>query len=175
MKKIEEMLADVRADQAQRQKLEQEQEQKKRDLQEAVNLAEKELQEALARQDQEAYHAAEGRLSYSREVLRTFEAANPWWTQEEAQEIVEAAWRAYLNESREKYKEVFDLLVQIDALLSDIQSIGKKGHSIDRIITTQTKIKRSYAFAITREKLPDDFAKKIAQMAGTTYFPPKWY
>ena len=88
MKTVKEMLTDVRADQAQRQQLEQEQEKKKLDCQQAVALAEKELQDALARQDQEAYHAAEGRLSYAREVLHTFEAADPWWTQEEAQEIV---------------------------------------------------------------------------------------
>ena len=175
MKKIEEMLADVRADQAQRQKLEQEQEQKKRDLQEAVNLAEKELQEALARQDQEAYHAAEGRLSYAREVLRTFEAANPWWTQEEATKIVAEAYKAYLNESKEKYKEVFDLLGQLDALLTEIQHIGHGGHTIDHIITQHTKINHRYSFATIRERFPQEFGNKVARMAGTTYIPYTWF
>lgn len=174
MKKIEEMLADVRADQAKRQQLEQEQKQKKRDLQEAVILAEKEMQEALNRQDQDAYHAAEGRLSYARKVLSAFEAATPWWTQAEAQEIMAAAWNAYMNESREKYKEAFDLLVQIDALFSDIHRIGMIGYTISNIIETTTKIPYYYSFYTNRSTLPRDFANKIAQQAGTTYIPPKW-
>ena len=173
MKTVKEMLTDVRADQAQRQQLEQEQEKKKLDCQQAVALAEKELQDALARQDQEAYHAAEGRLSYAREVLHTFEAADPWWTQEEAQEIVSAAYNAYVNETREKYKKVFELLMNIDALLSDIYHIGMDGYSIKRMVSGKTALNPDYGISITRKMLPKSFADEVAHMAGTTYIPPK--
>lgn len=173
MKTVKEMLADVRTDQAQRQQLEQEQQQKKIEYQQAVTLAENEMQEALVRQDQEAYHAAEGRLSYAQEVLRTFEAANPWWTPAEVQEIVSAAYNTYRNETKEKYKEVLALLLKIEDLLADIYRIGMDGKSIDRIVTEKTKINHFYGFTITRKTLPKGFANDVAKMAGTTYILPK--
>ena len=175
MKTVKEMLADVSADQAQRQQLEQEQQQKKIEYQQAVTLAENEMQEALVRQDQEAYHAAEGRLSYAQEVLRTFEADNPWWTQAEAQEIVYAAYHAYTNETKEKYKKVYELLMKIDALLADIHHIGMDGKAIDRIMTAKTNINSFYGFTITRKALPKDFVNNVAKMAGATYIPPKMF
>lgn len=173
MKTVKEMLADVRADQAHRQQLEQEQQQKKLEYQQAVALAEKELQEALGRQDQEAYHAAEGRLSYAREVLRNFEAVNPWWTPAEGREIVGAAFNAYRIEEKEKYKQVFDLLQQIDVLLEDAYSVSMAGKAIERIIVSKTKTNCGYAFPIMPQRLPQEFANRIAMMAGTSYIPPK--
>lgn len=69
MRTIEEMLADVRADLAQRQQNDLENEKEKIRRQQAVAAAEKDMQDALARSDQEAYHAAEGRLAYARAHL----------------------------------------------------------------------------------------------------------
>lgn len=166
MKTVKEMLDDVRADQAQRQQLEQEQEQKKRDYQEAVALAEKEMQEALARQDQEAYHAAEGRLSYAREVLRTYEAANPWWTPKEAREIVTAAFNAYAIESKEKYQRVFDLLNEANTVLADIYRAGRNGSAIENIINAKANTHFSNGYMVSIQSVPEDFFNKIAMMAG---------
>lgn len=172
MKTVAEMYADLKADVERRQQLEQEQQQKKLECQQSVALAEKEMQEALARQDQEAYHAAEGKLSYAREVLRTFEAADVWWTPEEAQALISAAFDAYCKESREKYKEAFALLLQVDVLLADIHQLGRIGYTCKTTVTGKTKINRDYGFSLTRKTLPKDFANEVAQMAGTTYVPP---
>lgn len=175
MKTVNEMLADVRADQAQRQQLEQEQEKKKLDCQQAVALAEKEMQDALARQDQEAYHAAEGRLSYAREVLRTFEATSPWWTSEEGTEILANVFKAYRQENREIYAEVLNLIYKINDLLGEANRISRQANIIDTTVRTKLKSKRlpSYAYPIMRQEVPYSWAHNIAMQIGQTYSPSR--
>lgn len=175
MKTVKEMLTDVRADQAQRQQFEQEQEKKKLDCQQAVALAEKEMQDALARQDQEAYHAAEGRLSYAKSMLNAFTAADVWWTEEEANEIIEAAFHAYVAETKEKYKEAFELMMQMESAIIAAEAIGLDGNILKNIIRKHRKSNRNWSFSQSRQHVPKTFANDIAHMAGTTYIPPKNY
>lgn len=175
MKTIDEMLVEIQADRDCRQQLEQEQEQKRRDYQEAVTLAEKEMQDALARQDQEAYHAAEGRLSYAREVLRAFEATSPWWTPEEGAEILANVFKAYQQENRGKYAEVLDLIHKINDLLCEAQRIAHRAARIDATIRPKLNSKNQpvYIYAAMREEVPYDWAHHIALQSGQTYSPSR--
>lgn len=173
MKTIDEMLVEVQADRDRRQQLEQEQEQKRRDYQEAVTLAEKEMHDALARQDQEAYHAAEGRLSYAREVLRAFEATSPWWTPEEAAEILANVFKAYTRENREKYAEVLDHIHKINDLLGEAYHISRQAYSIDTTVRIKLKRLPLYAYSLTRQEVPYDWACHIAREIGQTYSPSR--
>lgn len=171
MKTIDEMLVEVQADHDRRQQLEQEQEQKRRDYQDAVTLAEKEMQDALARQDQEAYHAAEGRLSYAREVLRTFEATSPWWTPEEGAKILANVSKAYQQETREKYAEVLDLIHKINDLLGEVQRIAHRSARIDATVRPKVNSKKLpiYFYNAVQQEVPYDWAHHIAMQIGKTY------
>ncbi len=173
MKTVKEMLADVRADQAQRQQLEQDNQRKKIECQQAMALAEKEMQEALARQDQEAYHAAEGRLSYAKAALDAFVEADVWWTEEEANAIIEAAFHAYVAEVKEKYKEAFNLMMQMEAAIRAAEAIGLDGSSLNRIIRKRRESNRNWSFSTSVHHVPNTFANYVAQGAGTSYIPPK--
>lgn len=123
MQTVKEMLADVRADRDRRQQLEQEQEQKKLDIKKAASLAEQEMKEALIRQDQEAYHAAEVRVSYEKAALEAFSKVDAWWTEEEANALIEAAFNACHAEVTEKYKEAFAAMMQMEAAISAAEAI----------------------------------------------------
>lgn len=173
MKTVKEMLEDVRADHAHRQQLEQEQQQKKIECQQAISLAEKEMQEAMARQDQEAYHAAEGRLSYAKSMLNAFTVADVWWTEEEANAIIEAAFHAYIAEVRGKYKEAFASMMQMETAIRDAETIGFDGFTLNNIIRKHRKSNRGWTFSPSRQHVPKPFANDVAQSAGTTYIPPK--
>lgn len=171
MKTIDEMLVEVQADRDRRQQLEQEQEQKRRDYQEAVTLAEKEMQDALARQDQEAYHAAEGRLSYAREALRAFEATSPWWTPEEGAEILANVQKAYQKEYREKCTEVLDLIYKINDLLGEARRIAYHAARTDATVRPKLNSKKLpiYVYDAVRKEVPYDWAHHIAMQIGRTY------
>lgn len=171
MRTIEEMLADVRADHAQRQQNELENEKEKIRRQQAVAAAEKDMQEALARSDQEAYHAAEGRLTYARAHLKAFEAVDVWWTTEEADAIEREAYKAYCGEAAEKYKEAYKLLLQVEELLGERFLIAERTHAIYALIEQHTKPSSCYGFTRLREKLPSAFAEDLARKAGTYYVP----
>lgn len=175
MKTIEEMLADVRADLAQRQQNDLENEKEKIRRQQAVAAAEKDMQDALARSDQEAYHTAEGRLTYARAHLQAFEAVNSWWTTEEAEAIECDVWNEYLHESAEKHKEAYKLLLQVEALLDEAFKIAGKGREIFRLIEQYTKVSCSYGIPATRETLPHAFATDLAWKAGTHYVPKSMF
>lgn len=174
MKTVKEMLADVRADRDRRQQLEQEQEQKRLDIQKAVSLAEQEMKEALIRQDQEAYHAAEGRLSYEKAALEAFSKVDAWWTEEEANAIIEAAFNACCAEVREKYKEAFDAMMQMEAAISAAETIALDGSTLSNIIRQYRKSDRGWTFSPTKQHVPFTFANSVAQGAGKTYIPPKF-
>lgn len=175
MRTIEEMLADIRADHAQRQQNELENEKEKMRRQQAVDAAEKDMQEALASSDQEAYHAAEGRLTNARAHLKAFEAVNVWWTTEEADAIERDVWNEYLRESAEKNKEAYKLLLQVEELLGEAFKIAGKGREIFRLIEQHTKGSCSYGIPVTRETLPRAFATDLALKAGTHYVPKSMF
>jgi len=171
MKTIKEMLADVRADLAQRQQNDLENEKEKIRRQQAVAAAEKDMQDALAHSDQEAYHAAEGRLTYARAHLQAFEAVNVWWTTEEADAIEQEVYHKYCRESVEKHKEAYKLLLQVEELLGDAFKVAGKARTIFAMIEEHTKVSCSYGIPATRETLPHDFATDLARKAGTYYAP----
>lgn len=175
MKTIEEMLADVRVDLAQRQQNDLENEKEKIRRQQAVAAAEKDMQDALARSDQEAYHAAEGRLTYARAHLKAFEAVNAWWTTEEADAIERDVWAEYLRESAEKNKEAYQLLLQVEELLGDAFKVAGKARTIFALIEAHAKPSCSYGIPTTRETLPFVFATELARKAGTHYVPKSMF
>lgn len=174
MKTVKEMLADVRADRDRRQQLEQEQEQKRLDIQKAVSMAEQEMKEALIRQDQEAYHAAEGRLSYEKAALEAFSKVDAWWTEEEANALIEAAFNACCAEVREKYKEAFDAMMKMEAAISAAEAIALDGSTLSNIIRQYRKSDRGWTFSPAMQHVPFTFATSVAQRAGTAYIPPKF-
>ena len=171
MKTIKEMLADVRADLAQRQQNDLENEKEKIRRQQAVAAAEKDMQDALAHSDQEAYHAAEGRLTYARAHLQAFEAVNVWWTTEEADAIEQEVYHKYCRESAEKHKEAYKLLLQIEELLGERFRIAWKARTIFAMIEEHTKVSCSYGIPASRDTLPRDFSTDLARKAGTHYVP----
>lgn len=175
MRTIEEMLADIRADHAQRQQNELENEKEKMRRQQAVAAAEKDMQDALARSDQEAYHAAEGRLAYARAHLQAFEAVNAWWTTEEAEAIEQEVYHEYCRESAEKHKEAYKLLLQVEELLDDAFKVAGKARTIFSLIEQHTKVSCSYGIPATRETLPHSFATDLARKAGTHYVPKSMF
>ncbi len=159
MKNTDNMMASLREDIDQRETLVRDHEQEVERRKQAVAEAESKMAAAIAANDEKAHHEAEGEISFCKARLAATAAVNPWWTPEEASELVKTMFEECHYERREVLLEAQRMLYAAMDRLREANRLAAVGDQYQRRVTARVPLSHSWGFG--RELAEEQALKRL--------------
>lgn len=172
MRTIKELTQAVQMDIAQRTEKQQAMLAKRQKMETRAAELEKEMDEALATGDDEAWQLAREQLSFVKASLSLrMDEKKFYWTDAEAAPLRAEIFNACHKETSPIYQEAYEHLRKAETLYREAASINSQAQRLEVLISTHLKDKdtRSYVYSLTPKKLPASIMNELAILAGTRH------
>ena len=155
MKNTDELMQELREDIDRRMQASQEHEQEKSVRAQAVADAEASMAAAIAANDENSHHEAEGALTFAKARLAALEEVSAWWTPEEAAALIQTMFDACRCECRESINEAHALLCAAAEKLQEVNRLAAVGAEYQARIVKHVPLTHSWGFGQENTTLHD--------------------